>query len=222
MRPPPFEVRFELDGWVLFWAQLELLDDERLAKTQADLAALRVAVTDWARSQLRLKTLSSHSTIAVLRSLFKASGCDPTRYRASSESLLRRILRGEDLPAVHPLVDLSNCLSATLLVPCSVVAVGTAKPPIVLRAGREGESYASHRGPLNLAGKPLLADMRGPFDTPITSSRRTAVQADTRRVWLVAYLPRRVVRPGETRRTLRDLVSTAPVARIDSVALSTP
>ncbi|MEE8522970.1 MAG: hypothetical protein V3T72_03480, partial [Thermoanaerobaculia bacterium] len=132
----------------------------------------------------------------------------------------------EDLPAVHPLVDLANCLSATLLIPCSVAATGSFTPPVVLRPGRAGESYPSFRGPLDLAGKPLLADAHGPFDSPITSSRRTGVRpagdpAPTRSVWLVAYLPSRVVRPGEARRTLRDLVSTAPVAKIESPSVAT-
>jgi DNA/RNA-binding domain of Phe-tRNA-synthetase-like protein len=223
VEPPPFEVRLELVGWELFWARLTLPDEADTAKDEdrsADLAALRVAVTDWARAELKLATLSSHPTLAVLRSLFKTAGCDPTRYRASSESLLRRILKGEDLPAVHPLVDLANCLSATLLVPCSVAVVDTFEPPVVLRAGRDGESYPSFRGPLKLDGKPLLADARGPFDSPITSSRRTGVRPDTRGVWLVAYLPARVVLPDDARRTLRDLVSAAPVATLESPSVA--
>lgn len=215
MEAPPFEVHLELDGWDLFWAHLEVVSG-----SEDDLAALRVAVTDWARSEHRLETLSEHPTVAALRRLFKAAGCNPGRYRPSSEALLRRILKGQDLPAIHPLVDLNNCLSATLAVPCCVSADGTVQPPVVLRAGREGESYESLKGPFHLAGKPIVVDRDGPFDTPITGSRRVQVEPGTRSAWLVAYLPRGIVSPWAAHRTLRDLVDSAPVASIDSPSAS--
>jgi len=37
---------------------------------------------------------------------------------------LRRILKGEEIPAIHPLVDLSNTLSTELAVPCCVMSGG--------------------------------------------------------------------------------------------------
>ena len=70
---------------------------------------------------------------------------------------------------------------------------GTWAPPVTLRAGREGESYGSLKGPFKLAGKPLLADERGPLDTPITGSRRVMIRPCAERAWLVAYLPAAVV-----------------------------
>jgi len=114
---------------------------------------------------------------------------DPTRYRPSSEALLRRLLKGEELPAIHPLVDVNNCLSVTLAIPSCVMAEGTVEAPIRLRRGGEGERMDSLRGDFDLAGKPLLSDARGPFGTPITDSRRVAVGESTSTAWIVAYLP---------------------------------
>lgn len=216
MEAPPFEVRLELDGWDLFWALLEVVPGH-----DAELADLRRAVADQARADFRLETLASHPTAAALRALFKAAGCSPSRYRPSSEALLRRLLKGAELPAIHPLVDLNNCLSATLAVPCCVSAEGTVTPPITLRAGREEESYESLRGPFNLHRKPIVADAEGPFDTPITGSQRVKVGPGTRRAWLVAYLPRGVVRGEETDAALRDLVARAPAARVEHPSVST-
>lgn len=45
------------------------------------------------------------------------------------------------------------------------------------------------RGPFRLEGKPVLADQRGPFGTPITDSERVKITGDTATAWLVAYLP---------------------------------
>ena len=167
-----------------------------------------------ARSEIEPGALSAHPTIAALRKLFREAGCDPTRYRPSSEPLLRRLLKGEEIPSIHPLVDLNNCLSASLAVPCCVMAEETLRPPFVFRAGRAGESYESLRGPFNLEGKPLLVDAEGPCDAPISGNQRVKVTAETRRVWLVAYLPEGVVPLSAAEAKLRELLESAPVARL--------
>ncbi len=209
MDKPPFEVTFELAGWNLYWAHLEAQPcDSGL------LAAAAKNVVEQVRSELRMETLSAHLVLAALRKLFKAAGCDPTRYRPSSEALLRRLLKGEEMPAISPLVDLNNCLSASLAVPCCVMAEGTVSPPDVFRAGRAGESYESLRGPFNLEGKPLLVDAHGPCDVPITGNTRVKVTEETRRAWLVAYLPAGVMSPEVVDETSRRLVQTAPAAKI--------
>jgi DNA/RNA-binding domain of Phe-tRNA-synthetase-like protein len=76
----------------------------------------------------------------------------------------------------------------------------------VVRAGWEGESYESLRGPFNLEGRPLLVDPRGPCDTPITGNVRVKVEEGTRRAWLVAYLPTEALGPDEAGAVLEDLV----------------
>jgi DNA/RNA-binding domain of Phe-tRNA-synthetase-like protein len=204
----PFEVRLDLPGWALYWALLEPTEGD----LSADLAALRRRVAQEARAAHALGELSAHPTVAALRTLFRAAGTDPTRYRPSSEALLRRLLKGDELPGIHPLVDLNNCLSARLAVPCCVMAEETLEPPFHLRAGREGEAYDSLKGPFGLEGRPLLVDARGACDTPITGSRRVMIGPDSRRVWLVAYLPRAVVTPEAAELELGALLEAAPVA----------
>ena len=146
------------------------------------------------------------------RCLFRAAGCDPTRYRPSSEALLRRLIKGAELPAIHPLVDLNNCLSAEAAVPCCVMGDGSFGSRLVLRAGRVGESYESLRGPFNLESKPLLVDEVGPVDAPITRSTRVMVQPDTSGAWLVAYLPSGVLEADAVWALLESLAADAGVA----------
>lgn len=215
MQGPPFEVIKELPGWRLFWARLEAIPGS------GDLlAALRSEVARQARERLTVESLSSYPPASGLRKLFRAAGCDPTRYRPSSEALLRRLLKGEELPALHPLVDINNCLSAELAVPCCVMQEGTFTPPLILRAGREGESYESLRGPFNLAGKPLLTDAAGPLDTPITGNTRVKITQDTQLAWLVAYLPEPEVSAELARDTLLKFLKAAPVARATQLSAS--
>lgn len=189
MQELPFSVRIELSGWELFWASVEI---ERQA--EAELAELRALTAEGVRQRFSSTgELSSHPAVSAMRRLFRAAGTDPTRYRPASEALARRLVKGGDLPAIQPLVDINNCLSADLLVPCCVMAEGKLGSALQLRAGRAGESYTSLRGPFNLEGRPLLVDEDGPLDTPITGNERVKVQAETRRAWLVAYLPAEAV-----------------------------
>jgi DNA/RNA-binding domain of Phe-tRNA-synthetase-like protein len=215
LRSPPFEVRSELDGWTLFWADLELTGE-----AEDRLAPLLEEVSGGLREEFEISTLSTHPTVAALRKLFRAAGCDPTRYRPSSEALLRRVLKGGAPPPIHPLVDLNNCLSLRLAVPCCVTAEGVIEPPLVFRAGREGESYESLRGPFNLAAKPLLADDGGPLDAPITGSQRGKVRPETKAAWLTAYLPAGAVSAQTALDELEALLVAAPVARLRSAAAS--
>ena len=216
MDAPNLPVHSELPGWNLFWVRLETVPEP-----EKPLAALREAVAERARSAWTLEDLPDRPAVAAMRKLFRAAGCDPTRYRPSSEALLRRVLKGESLPAIHPLVDLNNCLSVALALPCCIVAEGSFSPPVTLRAGLPGESYESLRGPFNLEGKPLLADSQGPFGTPITDSQRVKVTDGTRRAWLVAYLPAGVVTPEAVRQELEALLAEAPVAKIETLEVST-
>jgi DNA/RNA-binding domain of Phe-tRNA-synthetase-like protein len=209
----PFDVRFEIEGWKLFWALLE----SQPSHSEALLEVSR-EVVGRVRGNFELETLSTHPTVAALRKLFRAAGCDPTRYRPSSEALLRRLLKGEELPTINPFVDLNNCLSASLAVPCCVMAEEKVSPPFVFRVGRPGESYESLRGPFNLEGKPLLVDAQGPCDAPISGNQRVKVTPETERAWLVAYLPAGVVVPEKAERQLRDLLRAAPVAHLLLIA----
>lgn len=215
VRAVPFQVRHELPGWELLWLRLQL----RPGHDEA-LAALRREVAEVARANFEGEGLATHPTVAAVRRLFRAAGTDPTRYRPSSEALIRRLVKGEDLPVIHPFVDLNNCLSIELAVPCCASAEGTFTPPVTLRAGRPGETVQSLRGPFNLEGKPLMEDGQGPFSTPITDSERVRVGDGTERVWIVAYLPQGVVDPADARARFDELLARAPAAGVEQAGVS--
>jgi DNA/RNA-binding domain of Phe-tRNA-synthetase-like protein len=212
----PFSVVHELDGWSLFWA---LLEPEPVVPASLDRLCAEIAHRVWQRSSL--SALSSQPALAEMRRLFRSVGTDPTRYRPSSEALLRRLLKGNEIPRIHPLVDLNNCLSADLAVPCCVMDERAIEPPFTLRAGREGESFRSLRGLFQLGGRPLLADSRGPCDAPITGGERVKVRSDTARAWLVAYLPASIITPENASTRLLDLLRVAPAATVRQLGAST-
>lgn len=178
------EVRHELPGWALLWASLEIVASPPTAAVDA----LVTAAVESVQRRLAGRSLAELEPCAAVRRRFRACGTDPTRYRPSSEALARRAIR-DQLPRINPLVDVNNALSLRLLLPCCVMRPASLQPPLVLRAGGADETMASLRGPLPLAGKPVLADALGPFGTPITDSHRVAVDATERVALLVVHAP---------------------------------
>lgn len=124
------------------------------------------------------------------RSLYKALGLDPTKTRPASEALLRRVLKGESLYVVNTLVDALNLVSLKVQLPFGLYDAARIEPPVVLRKGMPGESYEGIRkGPVNVEGRPVLVDARGPFGNPTSDSARTCITLETRSALVVVYAP---------------------------------
>ena len=124
------------------------------------------------------------------RALYKAVGLDPTKTRPSNEALLRRVLKGESLYTVNTLVDALNLSSVREQMPFGLYDLARVEPPVELRLGRPGESYEGIRkAAVNVDGRPVLSDARGPFGNPTSDSARTMITLDTRSALVIAYAP---------------------------------
>jgi DNA/RNA-binding domain of Phe-tRNA-synthetase-like protein len=127
---------------------------------------------------------------ADARSLYKALGLDPTKYRPSNEALLRRALKGEALYRINTLVDALNLASLRFQLPFGLYDLDRIEPPVTLRAGREGESYEGIRkGEVHVEGRPVLVDAKGPFGNPTSDSARSRITLATTRALVAGYAP---------------------------------
>jgi DNA/RNA-binding domain of Phe-tRNA-synthetase-like protein len=206
----PPEVDYKLPGWDLFWAELTI------ANGANGLGELRESLTPRVKQIMKGMPVSEHPTCQSVRVLFRNSGCDPTKYRPSSEALIRRLLKGDHLPEILPAVDINNIWSVEMLVPCCVINPASLSGPLTLRKGQPGEMMASMKGPFNLDGKPVLVDDEGPFGTPVTDSERVKVKGKSGTFWLVAYLPKRVVEREAAASALKTL--TDQLKGVDVIA----
>jgi DNA/RNA-binding domain of Phe-tRNA-synthetase-like protein len=128
-------------------------------------------------------------TVAV-RSMFKRVGIDPTKTRPSSESLLRRVVRGDELPRVNSLVDVINWCSVESHLPFGLYDLDRIRGRVTLRVGLPGEEYAGIRKDVvHVAGRLLLADEDGPFGNPTSDSARTMVTTATTSALVVIFAP---------------------------------
>lgn len=126
----------------------------------------------------------------AVRAMFRRVGLDPTKTRASSEALLRRVRKGDRLPRINTLVDVCNWCSLEFQLPYGLYDVAAIRPPVILRMGHVGESYPGIRKDVvNVADRLALADQVGPFGNPTSDSARTMVTQATGAVLAVIFAP---------------------------------
>ena len=131
------------------------------------------------------------SRVAMVRSMYRRLGIDPTKTRPSSEALLRRLKKGLGLPRINSLVDVCNGCSVEMQLPYGLYDADAIAGSIEFRIGLTGEEYDGIRkGVVHLAGRPALFDDRGPFGNPTSDSARTMVTPATTRALIVVYAPR--------------------------------
>jgi DNA/RNA-binding domain of Phe-tRNA-synthetase-like protein len=168
----------------------------RIEQTPTDLRTILERLASEAGERYKSATISEIPVVKAVRTIFHRTGVDPTRYRPSSEALLRRVLKGKGLYSINSAVDVVNYFSLKTLLPMGVFDADSVKPPVEFRAGREGETYQGvGRDVLNLSGFPLLADADGPFGSAVSDSVRTRVTDGTTRLLWVTFVPPGVTPP---------------------------
>ena len=166
------------------------IDGVRVQESPAELKAMLNGLADECAARYKDRPLGEIPTVKQIRAIFHRAGLDPTRYRPSSESLLRRAVKGKGLYFINSVVDLINYFSLRSLWPMGLYDADKLKPPITWRVGQEGESYEGiGRDRLNLAHFPLLVDQEGPFGSPISDSMRTRVTEECSRILWVTFAP---------------------------------
>ncbi len=145
------------------------------------------------QAELRVESLERRAVaeipaIAAARQAFKALGKDPSRYRVSSEALIRRLNQGKALYRINTVVDTNNLVSLHTGMSAGSYRIGALVAPLVFRKAVAGESYeAIGRGPFNLENLPVLADAQGPFGSPASDSERAMITLDSETVLMVIY-----------------------------------
>lgn len=127
------------------------------------------------------------------RAAFKQAGIDPSRYRPSSEALLRRLLQGNAFFWINSAVDINNFFSVHHALPFGIYDQDQLVGDVVFRIGRADDIYEGLNGrEVNMEGKLLLADENGAFGSPIVDSKRTSVTESSRNLMQVIFFHEQV------------------------------
>lgn len=113
----------------------------RVLQTPSELRTILEGVASSVVTHYKSATISEIPEVKAVRTIFHRTGVDPTRYRPSSEALLRRVLKGKGLYFINSVVDVVNYFSLKTLLPMGVFDADRLKPPLEFRAGRDGETY---------------------------------------------------------------------------------
>lgn len=119
------------------------------------------------------------------RDSYKKYGKDPSRYRLATESLIRRLSKGNKLYRINNLVDLGNILSIKTRKSIAVLDFDKIKGNVLIRLGKKtDEYYGIGRGKLNIENIPLYEDDLGPFGSGTSDTERTMITPSTKRILL--------------------------------------
>lgn len=137
------------------------------------------------RSTLTFEKIKEQPVIKATREAYKKTGKDPNRYRPSSESLCRRIVKGNDLYQINTLVDVVNLVSLKFGYSIGGFDLDKIQGDVVLGIGRKDEPYEGiGRGKLNIEGLPVQRDEIGGIGTPTSDEVRTAIDLKTKRFYM--------------------------------------
>ena len=122
------------------------------------------------------------------RQAYKAFGKDPSRYRVSSEALIRRIGQGKGLYEVNTVVDVNNLISIQSGFSVGSYDADKIAEELVFRVGLEGETYKGiGKDEIKIDGLPVLADETGAIGSSTSDSERAMITEEAKEVLTLVY-----------------------------------
>ena len=118
----------------------------------------------------------------------KAFGRNPGRYRVSSEALIRRVRRGDELYHVNSVVDVNNLISVRSGLSAGSYDISKIRGDVVLRKAEHGEGYTGiGKVFLDMENMLVLADDEGIFGSSMSDSTRAMVTEAAKDIPVVIY-----------------------------------
>lgn len=165
-------------------------DDVKVAPSGEALSQWMNEVCEQKQRQFDTASLAESEPVRAVRGMFRRWGVDPSKYRPSSEALLRRVVQGKGLYRVSNVVDIGNAASVETGWPLGCYDRARIGGEIELRHGAPGEKYEGiGKRVWHLEGRPVLADAEGPFGSPISDSTRSMITESAGSILLVVYTP---------------------------------
>lgn len=159
------------------------------------------------KQKFKEKQPSEDSVISATRRMYRQVGWEPTKYRPSSEALVRRILQDKGLYRINNLVDYGNLVSARFHLPMGLYDSDKIEGDIIIDVGKDDEFYEGISKPkITATGKIILRDNKGIFGNPTADSRRTSILDNTTHILAVFFISS-AVDYKYTEQTLNNLAS---------------
>ena len=140
------------------------------------------------RHNIEGKEWSEIPSIRGSRAAYKAFGRNPGRYRVSSEALIRRVRRGDELYHINSVVDVNNLISVRSGLSVGSYDLSQVHGAIILRKAEHGEGYTGiGKEFLDMENMLVLADDDGIFGSSMSDSTRAMVTNNATDILEVIY-----------------------------------
>jgi DNA/RNA-binding domain of Phe-tRNA-synthetase-like protein len=158
---------------------------------EAEVEARLQAWFQRAQARLGQEAESQLPEVSAWRRAYAQMGLKPTQYRSAAEALLRRFRRGEEIPRLHPLVDLCNAISLAFALPVAVFDLGQVEGYLEVRHARGDEQYLAFNSEIETppAGEVIFADAAGQVHArrwTFRQSLRSAINPATAQALIVS------------------------------------
>lgn len=156
-----------------------------------DVADLLPPFFERARQRLSQSSEGQMPEVAAWRRTYSQMGLKPTKYRSAAEALLRRFKREDDLPRLHPLVDLCNAVSLAFALPVAVFDLAGVDSFLEVRYATGAETYLSFSDEVEYPApqEVIFADAAQHVHArrwTFRQSRQSTVSSQTERVLIVS------------------------------------
>jgi len=154
---------------------------------------------------------SSDVVVSAVRRMYRRIGWEPTQYRPSSESMIRRFLKDKGLYRIYNFVDLGNVASTKFHLPMGLYDIDKIHGGIIVDVGGDNETYQGiSKELIHATGKMILRDDTGIFGNPTADSKRTCLGENTKNVLALFFTPPEVDNDylNETLKFLNNLYQT--------------
>lgn len=138
------------------------------------------------KSSYTLENLTEQINIKTSRQAYKNLGKEPSRYRVSSEALIRRILQEKGLYKINNVVDINNLISIETGYSVGSYDLKNLKGDINFRIGKENENYQGiGKEIINIENLPVFVDEIGPYGSPTSDSTRAMITENSKEILTV-------------------------------------
>ena len=192
-------IEFEVDRPGLKVAAVVLRDLQVTASTTS-FEEYESEVFKKIQSGMTLEDAKDDPIFRSYRDLYWTFGMDPTKLRVSSEAVLRRILKGQNLWRISNIVDAVNLASAYHKIPIGLVDLAKLDGNLTIRTAANGEMFQRIGGKIIMCrGREIVvADEEKIvcFGYATHDSERTMVTKDCREVLVLLYGSSAVTAPS--------------------------
>jgi len=144
-----------------------------------------------ARERLSRDKESQMPEIAAWRRAYSQMGFKPSKYRSAAEALLRRFKRENDMPRLHPLVDICNAVSVSFALPVAVFDLERVEEYMEVCYADGTEQYLSFSGEIETPapGEVIFLDAANQVHArrwTFRQSRTSTIRPDTTQVLILS------------------------------------